>query len=432
METFLAAQSPTLLLAIILGLLVILMRLRVPISAAFVCGAVLTFVLFSVAPLAAVRAAVGGVFSEPSIFLALMVMSITVFSVALVETGQTQRIINAFKAIVGPSRLSLVAFPALIGLLPMPGGAVFSAPMVDAAIKETGVSPERASIANYWFRHIWEFWFPFYPGVILALTLSGAPTGRFILMQLPMTIFALAIGYLVILRGVSLGQERQRNVSRANVWRFVVELTPIGMVVAVVILSETAAMNGLLNEDSIVLRRSPLLLGLVLAVIWLVALRGLRWGAFLDIFRRKQIWDMVLMVAGLMVFQAAIESSGAIDRFRAELDTWSMPLAVVVGVLPFVAGVVVAVAFGLVGTSFPFIVPLILALPAGQQTAWFCMAYTMGYVGMMISPVHVCLILTVQYFKADLLRVYAFLAPICAACLGFGIGLFYFYRWLGL
>ncbi len=40
------------------------------------------------------------------------------------------RLLDTFRGLVRRPSLNLIVFHALIGLLPMPGGAIFSAPMV--------------------------------------------------------------------------------------------------------------------------------------------------------------------------------------------------------------------------------------------------------------------------------------------------------------
>jgi uncharacterized protein len=47
--------------------------------------------------------------------------------------------------------------PAFLGFLPSLGGAIFSAPLVEAAGKPYDLSPERKTAINYWFRHVWEY-----------------------------------------------------------------------------------------------------------------------------------------------------------------------------------------------------------------------------------------------------------------------------------
>jgi len=41
--------------------------------------------------------------------------------------------------------------------------------------------------------------------------------------------------------------------------------------------------------------------------------------------------------------------------------------------------------------------------------SWAALAYTYGYMGMMLSPVHLCLLVTKDYFKAGLARSYQYL-----------------------
>ena len=48
-----------------------------------------------------------------------------------------------------------------------------------------GLSPERRTFVNYWFRHLWEYVVPTYPGLILAATMLGMPVRRFGWINLP-------------------------------------------------------------------------------------------------------------------------------------------------------------------------------------------------------------------------------------------------------
>ena len=82
--------------------------------------------------------------------------------------GQMQRLLENFRGLITNIRINLIIFPALIGLLPMPGGAIFSAPMVKDLGRKSGFSGDKLSFVNYWFRHIWEYCWPLYPGVLLA------------------------------------------------------------------------------------------------------------------------------------------------------------------------------------------------------------------------------------------------------------------------
>jgi hypothetical protein len=73
--------------------------------------------------------------------------------------------------------------------------------------------------------------------------------------------------------------------------------------------------------------------------------------------------------------------------------------------IPLIAGLAVGINVGTIGASFPVVMtllgtspPLILLLPTTV------LAYAAGFMGQMLSPVHVCLVVSNQYFKTSLLR----------------------------
>ncbi len=331
---------------------------------------------------------------------------------------------------VGRSRMAFVAFPSLIGLLPMPGGAIFSAPMVEAASKDAQIGPARATISNYWFRHIWEYWFPLYPGVILAVEMTGASMGKFMLLQAPLTLVSVAVGYLLILRGIRSNGERRRDFSRSKVGRFIRELAPILIVVVAVAVFDPLAEYAVsqMEKGSMVVRRLPIFVGLILGCAWLIRFRGFGIGALGKLVWKKNIAEIAFMAAGIMMFQAVLNNSGAIAALLDELAAWNVPVVLVVCVIPFVAGVVVGLAFGYVAASFPLVIGLVGAFPEAERLPYYCLAYSFGYVGMMLSPVHLCLILTNEYFKSRLIRVYRYLLPLSVLVGVFAFALFLVYR----
>lgn len=413
--------------------IVMLMRTKVPIGLSFLAGSAMLAVFFALPPRPYLVALGKGLVADESLFLMAIVVSIMTFSGALHETGQITKIIDAFKALVGQSRLTLVTFPALLGLLPMPGGAIFSAPMVKAAVHESEVSPEQATIANYWFRHIWEYWFPVYPGVVLALTLTGAPTGKFILFQLPLTFCSLAAGYVVILHRIRLGGKSERNYSRANCLQFLRELLPIIIVVGTVAVFDPVAgkVVKMLETDNILARRVPMLLGLIFATAWLFRYTPLTWATLRKLAFKKNVFSMLLLAAGIMMFKEVLQDSGAVTVLRDEFTAWNVPVIVVVCALPLVCGVVTGLAIGYVGTSFPLVIVLLSDIPADECLPYYCLAFSFGYVGMMLSPMHLCLLLTNEYFKSKLLRVYShYLIPLSIILAAFSGALFFVYRML--
>ncbi|MGM0419692.1 MAG: DUF401 family protein [Bacillota bacterium] len=68
--------------------------------------------------------------------------------------------------------LIITAIPSVIGVLPMPGGAVFSAPIIEPIGKEISMSRERLTSLNIYYRHLWYFVSPYMPSLMIASSLS--------------------------------------------------------------------------------------------------------------------------------------------------------------------------------------------------------------------------------------------------------------------
>lgn len=77
------------------------------------------------------------------------------------------------------------------------------------------------------------------------------------------------------------------------------------------------------------------------------------------------------------------------------------PIAVFL--IPFAIGVATGVEFTFASLAFPPIAGLI----HGPTLA---VAFAGGFLGVMLSPAHSCLVLTVEHYKADLAKVYKLLA----------------------
>ena len=63
------------------------------------------------------------------------------------------------------------------------------------------------------------------------------------------------------------------------------------------------------------------------------------------------------------------------------------------------------------GIGIPVALPLVVTDGANTAPAWALWMMTGGFVGSMISPLHLCLALTRDYFKADWGPVYRLILP---------------------
>jgi integral membrane protein (TIGR00529 family) len=340
-------------------------------------------------------------------------------------SGQLDRIVNSFVAIVQDASTVTVVMPALIGLLPMPGGALFSAPMVETAVAGCSLSQDRKTAVNYWFRHIWEFWWPLYPGVVLAVSLLQVEMWRFILIQAPLTLLAIAAGTLFLLR--PLRETREKNNRRSfNIQilgPFLWETTPILVVVGCI--GFFALLRSLIlwfGMNIMLPAAMPLLFGLLACVIWVLRVNGLGFRDFCTALLNRTTLPMLLLICGIMAFKGALIDSQAVLEIREEMVRYQIPFLVVVVAMPFISGLITGITIGFVGATFPLLVPLFVGLSPLDFLLHASLAYVSGYVGMMLSPVHICLLVTKDYFKASLAASYRHIYKPTAAVMVTWIG----------
>jgi integral membrane protein (TIGR00529 family) len=316
--------------------------------------------------------------------------------------------------------ISLVLIPAAIGMVPMPGGALFSAPLVGQTSQNSSNSPEWKAAVNYWFRHILEYWWPLYPVVIVTLSIFTLQTWQLMLLQIPFTFVSLGAGYFFLLR------RQTFSFTDASVEQDLPSMVQVLLPIVIIVLA-TFLLPGFfrimvpgLNPPS--RKLMSMLAGLLvsLMLIWLNRKKHSR-KIFADLVSRKT-GNIFITLAGVMIFESLLNSSGLIPLAGRELSNGRVPIGLIIAFLPFLAGLVTGIAIGFAGTAFPIVVGFISAGEISlQPMAALVLAFSMGYAGMMLSPVHLCFLLTVDYFNASLFKVYSLILPCVITVAAFGI-----------
>jgi hypothetical protein len=396
----------------VFGVLILCIRFKAAIGHAFVLGSLLMGVIFEMPMMAILKTAGRSLLDPKTLSLAMVVSLILVLSHSMEEAGQMERLLKRFQGLVRHPGLNLIVFPAMIGLLPMPGGAIFSAPMVGNLGRRRGLSNAQLSFINYWFRHIWEYWWPLYPGVLLATSLAGLNLWTYVLFLLPLSGVAFSAGYLPIRKDMNRVPAPGSD-PRPPMLPFLEELTPIALVIFLGV-GLGAALSWV--WDIPIAKEIGLIVSLLLAVVWVWEKNALpadrRWA----ILKKKELLHMVYMVGGILVFKGVLEESGAVSGVSAELLRWNMPLLPISIILPMIVGGVAGITIAFVGTTFPILISLVNAYGQSQlMLAYLALGMTGGFVGVLFSPLHLCLILSNGYFHTTLVPVYRYLIFPCAA-----------------
>lgn len=351
-------------------------------------GAVALGIIYLTPPLQFLKAAVVAIFAPKSIEMTMTLMLTMVMENVLRSTGMLKRMVSSLSRAVPDRRFVMAALPAMIGMLPSPGGAVFSAPMVNEAAGDTGMAPEHKALINYWYRHIWEYISPLYPGVILAAGITGLSTQTIFIVNLPFALSVVVWGALFCFRGIARQETPPSLTGRKREFlTFLVMISPIILALLLVVLFRVSA---------------PLALGGAV-----VALYGFHRYTPVMIFKnlRESVSGKALfMVIGIMIFQEVLRTTGALAGVSSFFSASQMPVQLLLFLIPFVAGIMTGLTVGFVGITFPLLLPLMGA--ASPSPPLVALAFGAGFAGVMLSPVHLCYVLTCEYFQVDIAKVY--------------------------
>ncbi|MDD3471944.1 MAG: DUF401 family protein [Syntrophaceae bacterium] len=347
-----------------------------------------------------------GSLAPSTLILALVITLIVVFSGLLKRSGRLVRIVDSMKGLSSRAGVSLALAPALIGLLPMPGGAVFSAPMVETVLGNSSIKPESKLAINYWFRHVPEFVWPLYPGFILCLSIFSLEAWRLTMIQIPMSVGAILAGLIFVLPEVSWNINASRRISKRSVLNFFRETSPILTVIVLMFaLQGLAEIYRLLSGHNIPLSQH---LSMTLALLMGIASVKISGNIPSRVVRssivESGVLSTILLVFAIMAFKGILEESQTITQIRSELQSINVSETYVIALLPLIAGLVTGIAVGFVGSSFPVVVSLIP--PDQNMLPYVVLAYGAGFLGMMMSPVHLCFLVTQEYFHTNALDSY--------------------------
>lgn len=360
--------------------------------------------------------------SKNNLFMITVVIMIIWLSSQMSEAGIMKELVSRVRVRVS-QRSAMGLLPALIGLLPMPGGALFSAPLVDDCDTDKSLNALLKTKINYWFRHVWEYWWPLYPGVLLAMEITGIDTVTFMLVLLPLSLISVAVGYFFLLRNVKSTDSEcsktaccvpkktclKNNNSRKSL---IPLLMPIFIIIAVyaiikIVIPVVADYNKYL----------PMLIGVAGAILYLQLYRPLPSSTWEKIVISKRVWMLVLLVVLVRIYGAYMEAdlpggASLVEKLRTELEHFNIAPILVIILIPFVCGMTTGLAVGFVGASFPIVMSIAGQNPPLQKLLPIvALAYGCGYLGMLLSPVHVCLIVTNQHFRTKLYESIRYLLP---------------------
>ncbi len=395
-----------LLLAIVL--LVLLIRRKVNLAIALLIDAIAIGILFRTS-FRMIFATFPTTLIQPNTIEFLFIIYMVLLLAQLMRaTGNLERIIKNLNMLFPDYRIGAALLPALIGLLPMPAGAMLSAPIVREIGSNAKLDAEKMTFLNYWFRHLWEYFWPLYPAILLTAGIFNVSLRSIMITQFPLTLIAILIGLIFLMK---LPRIRvQNNSFKIDILsKMIFYLWPVIVIIALVMIAKF---------------RMSWSLGISVALSILFSKLSIK--RILGLFARAFSLSTLGIIYAVFAFKNMLDLSGALGAVPQIVEGLPAVKIFVIFFAPFIVGFITGVNSAFAGIAFPIIAPLILTSSTPYKVIMF--AYASGFAGVLLSPVHLCLCLTKDYFNADFAKVYRYLLPAVILLFVASIVLFIMYR----
>ena len=318
--------------------------------------------------------------------LLLCLYFVMCLEVELRKSGSLHGMVVTLRNIFSSNKVTLAFMPAFLGLLPSLGGARFSAPIVQEASEGIAVDDEQKSAINLWFRHIFEFSNPLMLGVILACGIANVSIGDLIDQVGWVTILCFVLGWIFLIVPLKITDpEKATNTQHDRTIDWKSLILAFGPIVTSFLLIVAFDVQAALAMGLVVVAFIPL-------YFWFKRPISVK-SVFTESLDKKLFFNVVC----ILYFIQLLTVIGTLDEIVNVFNNSALPQAVIIACLSFIFGVMTGMGQGYIAIVMP-----IVALMAPGNIVLVGIAMVYGMAGQMVTPTHLCILVTVEYFKSRL------------------------------
>lgn len=367
-------------------LIVVLLRFKVLIGPAILSGGLLIWLFESRSFVKLWVAFTETLTMQRTWDLLLCLYFVMCLEVELRKSGSLHGMVVTLRNIFSSNKVTLAFMPAFLGLLPSLGGARFSAPIVQEASEGIAVDDEQKSAINLWFRHIFEFSNPLMPGVILACGIANVSIGDLIDQVGWVTILCFVLGWIFLIVPLKITDpEKATNTQHDRTIDWKSLILAFGPIVTSFLLIVAFDVQAALAMGLVVVAFIPL-------YFWFKRPISVK-SVFTESLDKKLFFNVVC----ILYFIQLLTVIGTLDEIVNVFNNSALPQAVIIACLSFIFGVMTGMGQGYIAIVMP-----IVALMAPGNIVLVGIAMVYGMAGQMVTPTHLCILVTVEYFKSRL------------------------------
>ncbi|MCS7364826.1 MAG: DUF401 family protein [archaeon GB-1867-035] len=346
------------------------------------------------------------VISTRTWFLILMSTSIAILAELYRLTGLIEDMGIGLARALRSSKIAVMLTPAIIGLLPVAGGALMSAPIVGALSESLNFTAELSIYANVWFRHTIFMFYPLSQLLITTSTITGLPIELLALKQLPIAIFMIIIGYLIAFRN-----SKHKMSITLNEAETPLKISAIPLVTALIL---AVSFRFIIGDFG-------MLIGVTVGMLALIYVSKASSQIILKSVNNRRVRGIALAAFSIMYLQKSFLISGASKVITEVLTSNTIPIILLEYTLPGFLSLITGSPLTGVVLTLPIMESLTALTPTDVSAI-----YVSSYLYYLGSPVHLCFVYTAQYFDCSIYKSYKYMVPSIVSSLLFTYLLFTF------
>ncbi|MCP4606199.1 MAG: DUF401 family protein [Proteobacteria bacterium] len=272
--------------------------------------------------------------------------------------------------------------PAFVGLLPIPGGAMLSAPMVKQVAND--LSGDHAFSINIWYRHVLVLIYPL-SSLLICASLAQVEVFTAAFYLLPGAFMMFVLGYFFLIMRVPKKTKKEKSTDFRK-W-----LYP-----GLIILAAPTIHMTIWKIFPQLIKEIPLVLGILGTFGFASIYSKMNKTRLTAVWKKTKPWKFSLMVIFMFFFLKTFQATsipayfGTIEYSQILLVVpASFILGFLTGRIPITVSLILPIYFAKFGVT---------AMPPHV----FAVFYFSVFMGYMLSPLHPCVLVTLELFHTNL------------------------------
>ncbi|WP_169824247.1 DUF401 family protein [Clostridium formicaceticum] len=336
--------------------------------------------------------------SQSTITLALTVGLITVLAYLMDQYLILDRMVVSLETILRSAKLTILLAPSIMGTLLVYGGALMSCPVVGRLGDRLSISKDEKATINLLFRHTLFLIFPLSPAMILAIELGEIAAWDLIKIQFPISVFMYILGYILFIRNY-----KDPEIKKVNTQEYLKAIMQFLLYALPILISLLGAL----------IFSMPFYISLLLGIGISMAINTYdkRYDTKYDMGENplKTMYKglkmpLVIAIIGIMFYRNIVTDMDEIYVFFGNLLEQGMPLELLI----FMACAVICLSLASAQPGIAILFPIVLPLAPDYDTKllYAMFIFTTSFLFYYISPLHLCQVLTLEYFEVGLRKLY--------------------------